>query len=150
MNDSRLPKPKLRWCQFSLRTLVFVSEANTLSARMFFMHNSAFWSVVLVLAVLTGGCGEGPDTTGPPQEVPPAEKQATASTSLAKKEPTTTEQSPELKVLDHELGNWRQTYNFFKAEWTPKQTQETGTASCTRILGRFTETKLKGDRPAVL
>jgi hypothetical protein len=59
-------------------------------------------------------------------------------------EATTNQQSPELKVLDRGLGNWRQTYNFFKAEWTPKQTQETGTASCTRILGRFTETKLKG------
>ena len=59
-------------------------------------------------------------------------------------EATTDQQSPELKVLDRGLGNWRQTYNFFKAEWTPKQTQETGTASCTRILGRFTETKLKG------
>jgi len=57
---------------------------------------------------------------------------------------TTTEQSPELKVLDRRLGNWRQTYNFFKAEWTPKQTQLTGTASCTRILGRFYEMKLKG------
>jgi len=53
--------------------------------------------------------------------------------------------SPEQKVFDHSPGNWRQTGTFFKAEWTPKQTQLTGTASCTRILnGRFIETKLKG------
>ncbi len=52
--------------------------------------------------------------------------------------------SPEQKVLDRELGKWHQTYTFFKAEWTPKQTQETGTASITRILnGRFVEEKLK-------
>jgi hypothetical protein len=50
---------------------------------------------------------------------------------------------PEHKLFDHLLGNWRQTGTFFKAEWTPKQTQLTGTASCTRILdGRFFEAKL--------
>jgi len=53
--------------------------------------------------------------------------------------------SPEQKVLDRELGKWHQTYTFFKAEWTPKQTQGTATASGTRILnGRFVEGKLKG------
>ena len=68
MNDSRPPKPKLRWYRFSLRTLlVFVPEANTPSARRSVMSNSAFWSVVPMLAVLTGGCGEGPDKTDPSQ-----------------------------------------------------------------------------------
>ena len=53
--------------------------------------------------------------------------------------------SPEQKVLDRELGNWHQTNTFFKAEWTPKQTQGTGTASGRRILnGRFVELKLTG------
>ena len=52
--------------------------------------------------------------------------------------------SPEQKVLDRGLGKWHQTLTFFKAEWTPKETQETGTASGTRILkGRFVETKLE-------
>ena len=52
--------------------------------------------------------------------------------------------SPEQKVLDRALGNWLQTNTFSKAKWTPKQTQGTGTASCTRILGgRFVELKLK-------
>ena len=60
-------------------------------------------------------------------------------------EATTTEQSTELKVFDHYPGNWRQTATLFKAEWTPKQTQLTFTASRTRILdGRFMETKLSG------
>ena len=57
----------------------------------------------------------------------------------------TADASLEQKVLDRELGNWHQTNTFFKAEWTPKQTQETGTASGSRILnGRFVELKLKG------
>ncbi|MHC4399825.1 MAG: formylglycine-generating enzyme family protein [Planctomycetota bacterium] len=36
------------------------------------MNNSAFWSVVLVLAALTAGSGKGPDTTRPSQEATPA------------------------------------------------------------------------------
>ena len=52
--------------------------------------------------------------------------------------------SPEQKVLDRELGKWHQTNTFFKAKWTPKQTQATGTGSGSRILnGRFVELKLK-------
>ena len=73
LNDSDPMKPKRRWYQFSLRTLlVFVSEANTLSARRSVVNNSAFWSVVLVLAALAAGCGKGPDTTRPSQEATPA------------------------------------------------------------------------------
>ena len=44
--------------------------------------------------------------------------------------------STEQKILDRELGNWHQTNTFFKAEWTPKQTQESGTASGSRILNQ--------------
>ena len=52
--------------------------------------------------------------------------------------------SPEQKVLDRGLGKSQQTLTFLKAEWTPKETRETGTVSCTRILnGRFVETKLE-------
>ena len=36
------------------------------------MKDPAILSVVLVLAVLIGGCGKGPDTTGPSPEVTPA------------------------------------------------------------------------------
>jgi len=44
------------------------------------MNNSAFWSMVLVLAALTAGCGKGPDTTRPLQEATPAtEKGAPAA-----------------------------------------------------------------------
>jgi len=50
------------------------------------MNNSAFWSVVLVLAALTAGCGKGPDTTRPSQEAtvatekgPPAAQEPTRS-----------------------------------------------------------------------
>ncbi len=42
------------------------------------MKDSAIWSVALVLAVLTGGCGEGPNTSGPSQETTPVlEKEIT-------------------------------------------------------------------------
>jgi len=59
-------------------------------------------------------------------------------------EATTIQQSPEQKVLDRGLGKSQQTLTFLKAEWTPKETRETGTVSCTRILnGRFVETKLE-------
>lgn len=58
---------------------------------------------------------------------------------------------PEQKVFDHQLGNWWQTGTFFKAEWTPKQTQLTGAVSCTRILGgRFVETKFTTSESSVL
>ena len=56
----------------------------------------------------------------------------------------TTQQSSEQKVLDRGLGKFHQTLTFFKAEWTPEETQETGTASIARILsGRFVEAKLE-------
>ena len=44
------------------------------------MKNSVSWSMVLVLAALTGGCGKGPDTNGPPPEAtstPPPEATST-------------------------------------------------------------------------
>jgi sulfatase modifying factor 1 len=70
MHDSRPPKPERRLFQFSRRTLlIFVSEASRLSTRRFAMKNSAIWSVVLVLAVLTAGLAS--------EEVAPAEKEAT-------------------------------------------------------------------------
>ena len=85
------------------------------------MHNSTFWFVVLVLAVLTGGCAEGPDTTGPPQEVP-----------------TTTEQSPELKVLQRLVGSWEH-----QVVKKPEETKMTGTATMNWILrGRMLEHKI--------
>jgi formylglycine-generating enzyme required for sulfatase activity len=83
MKDSRPAKPERRWYEFSLRTLlVFVSEANTLSARRSVMNNSAFLSVVLVLAALTAGFGKGPDTTAPSPE-PPAAPEATPASAKA-------------------------------------------------------------------
>jgi formylglycine-generating enzyme required for sulfatase activity len=36
------------------------------------VKNFAFWSVVLVLAALTAGCGQGPNTTRPSQQATPA------------------------------------------------------------------------------
>ncbi|MBC8868389.1 MAG: hypothetical protein H8E44_03175 [Planctomycetes bacterium] len=90
----------------------------------------------------TAGAFEGDSFTMNNEGMVFAYKKQPATPTL--QEATTTEQSPELKILDIS-GTWRQTYNFFKAEWTPKQTQLTGTASCTRILkGQFFETKLKG------
>jgi len=41
------------------------------------MDNPALWSVVLMLAVLTGGCGKGPDTTRPSQKATPPAEEAT-------------------------------------------------------------------------
>ena len=41
------------------------------------MNSSAIWCVVLVLAVLTGCCGKGPDTTRPSQEATRAAEKAT-------------------------------------------------------------------------
>ena len=74
MKDSRPAKPERRWYEFNLRTLlVFVSEANTLSARRSVMNNSAFWSVVLVLAALTAGSG-----------TPPSPEQSPISSFLSK------------------------------------------------------------------
>ncbi len=73
-----------------------------------------------------------------------------ASTSTSSPAAEVAGLSPELKIFDYLPGNWRQTGTFFKAEWTPQQTQLTGTASCTRILnGRFFETKLKGPKGTV-
>ena len=60
MSDPDLPKPKLRWYQFSLRTLlVLVSEASRLSARRLAIKASPIWSTVFVFAVLTGGLRQG-------------------------------------------------------------------------------------------
>lgn len=57
---------------------------------------------------------------------------------------TATQQSPESKVLDRELGNWLHTYTYLKGEWTPSQTQGTITGSCERILGgRFVQGKFE-------
>jgi hypothetical protein len=43
--------------------------------------------------------------------------------------------SPEQKVLDQFLGDWRQSFTIFKTQWTPKEKRGTGTFSTTRILG---------------
>ncbi len=73
MNNS--PKPEHRQYRFRLRMLlVFVSEANTLFARRLTMRNPVTWSMMFMLTALTGGCGKGPDTTGPSQKVPVASK----------------------------------------------------------------------------
>jgi hypothetical protein len=63
------PKPKRRWDQFGRRTLIFVPEASRLSTRIFAMKISPILSMLLVSAVLTGGCGKGADTTGPARGV---------------------------------------------------------------------------------
>lgn len=53
--------------------------------------------------------------------------------------------SPAEKVLDQLIGNWRQTYTIFEAEWTAKETKATGTYSSKRTLGgRFVVEKGKG------
>src|SRR4051794_35705017 len=43
--------------------------------------------------------------------------------------------TPEQKVLDRWLGNWKAEYRFPKAEWTPEERRGTADFTYSRILG---------------
>lgn len=50
--------------------------------------------------------------------------------------------SPEQKVLDRSVGNWRATYKVSKAEWTPEERLGTAEISTSRVVGgRFVQEK---------
>ena len=68
----------------------WVSAANVLCSRRLAMRASLIWLLVLVFAVLTGGCGKGPDTTGPSEKVPPVVERVPP----AAQEPTAVEKVP--------------------------------------------------------